>query len=136
LNGSGRWKPREVGNDDTHDNRNNQGDGLQLSLSEEGTVMAKGDVETRVVKRKDGTTYEIYQGEYRDRDGKRRFVSDENKHKAQDKLRKAMNEVEAGTHVEPQAAWPSRCRLGLQQSMGAGNRRMAIIPGKICYATR
>ena len=58
--------------------------------------MAKGDITTRTVKRADGTTYEIYQGEYRDRDGKRRFVSDENKHKAQAKLREKMNEVDAG----------------------------------------
>jgi integrase len=62
--------------------------------------VAKGDITTRTVKRKDGTTYEIYQGEYRDRDGKRRFVSDENKHKAQAKLREAMNEVEGWTHAK------------------------------------
>jgi integrase len=62
--------------------------------------VAKGDITTRTVKRANGTTYEIYQGEYRDRDGKRRFVSDENKHKAQDKLREKMNEVDAGTHVQ------------------------------------
>ena len=108
--------------------RNNQGDGLQLSLSEEGTVMAKGDVETRVVKRKDDTTYEIYQGEYRDRDGKRRSVSDENK--AQDKLMKAMNEVEAGTHVEPQAAWPSLCRLGLRYGPANHRRYLPDRPAK------
>jgi integrase len=62
--------------------------------------VAKGDITTRTVKRANGTTYEIYQGEYRDRDGKRRFVSDENKHKAQAKLREAMNEVDAGTRVQ------------------------------------
>ena len=36
--------------------------------------MAIGDVTIRTVRRRDGTSYQIYQGEYRDRN--RAFVSD------------------------------------------------------------
>ena len=62
--------------------------------------MAIGDVKTRTVKRPDGTAYEIYQGEYRDRDGKRCFVSDKKKKEAQNKLRKAMAEVDEWKHAK------------------------------------
>jgi hypothetical protein len=62
--------------------------------------MAIGEVKPRTVKRPDGTTYKIYQGEYRDRDGERRHVSDKNKHEAQDKLRRAINEVKEWTHAK------------------------------------
>lgn len=62
--------------------------------------MAIGEVKRRTITRSDGTSYNVYLGEYRDRDGKRRFVSDENKHKAQEKLRAAMNAVDDGIHAK------------------------------------
>ena len=62
--------------------------------------MAIGEVKQRTITRPDGTSYSTYLGEYRDRDRKRRFVSDKNKHKAQEKLRNAMNAVDAGTHAK------------------------------------
>jgi integrase len=62
--------------------------------------MAIGDVTVRTVRRRDGTSYEIYQGEYRDRDGKRAFVSDRKKHEAQHKLREAIKEVAEGIHAK------------------------------------
>ena len=40
-----------------------------------------------------------YLGEYRDRDGDRRFVSDKKEKECQKKLRMKMNEVDAGTHA-------------------------------------
>jgi len=62
--------------------------------------MAIGDIKIRTVTRKNGTTYKVYQGEYRDRDEERRFVSDENKKEAQRKLREAIKEVEDHTHAK------------------------------------
>jgi hypothetical protein len=67
--------------------------------------MAIGEVKPRIVRRPDRTTYEVYQGEYRDRDGKRRFVTakvdtifstpDKARKEALRLLRVAQNEVEA-----------------------------------------
>ena len=62
--------------------------------------MAIGDVKARTVKRPDGTIYTLYQGEYRDRDGKRCFVSDKLKKQAQKKLRTAMDEVDQWKHAK------------------------------------
>jgi integrase len=80
-------------------------------------MMAIGDVTLRTVPRSDGTTYDIYQGEYRDRDGKRRFVSanvasfstpKKAEKEARRLLRIAENEVEAWEHAKakpPALGW-------------------------------
>ena len=62
--------------------------------------MAIGDITIRTVTRADGTIYEKYQGEYRDRDGNRRFVSHTLKKEAQRLLREKMNSVDSGTHAK------------------------------------
>lgn len=41
----------------------------------------------------------VYLGEYKDNRGKRRYVSDKNKKRCVDKLRKAEQDVAAGTHI-------------------------------------
>jgi hypothetical protein len=67
--------------------------------------MAKGEIAARTIPRKNGPSYILYQGEYRDRDGERRFVSckvegrfntpSKAEKEARRLLREAENEVEA-----------------------------------------
>jgi integrase len=59
-----------------------------------------GEVKPRIIERKDGSTYQVYIGCYKGPEGNRNFVSDKKKKQAQDLLRVAMNEVEAGTRAK------------------------------------
>ena len=62
--------------------------------------MAIGEVREKIKPRKDGTTYKVYEGEYRDENGDRAYVSDSNKHEARRKLREAEKAVKDGTHAK------------------------------------
>jgi integrase len=59
-----------------------------------------GEIKPRIIERKDGTSYQVYIGCFKGPDGRRNFVSDEKKKQAQDLLREALNEVDAGTRVQ------------------------------------
>jgi integrase len=59
-----------------------------------------GEIKPRIIERKDGTSYQVYIGCFKGPDGRRNFVSGEKKKQAQDLLREALNEVDAGTRVQ------------------------------------
>ena len=61
--------------------------------------MAYGEVREKIITRKDGTTYTVWQADYRDCAGKRRNPSFRTKKEALTALRKAQNEVEQGIHT-------------------------------------
>jgi integrase len=61
--------------------------------------MAYGEIREKIITRKDGTPYTVWQADYKDCDGKRRNTSFRTKKEALAALRKAQNEVEQGIHT-------------------------------------
>jgi integrase len=61
--------------------------------------MAEGDIKVRLRTRPDGSVAKVYQGEYRDRDKKRRYVTGKTREKARTLLHDAVQEVKEGTRA-------------------------------------